>query len=147
MPLEGGARMMEELKARARKWRSARVSAGFFQPKYATLAFLMDAGFLNHDMFVAPRPFFLRAVEGEKDNWAKRLRNRLKKGDSAREALNNVGELMRTDIQLYLLSSHLYNSNMPRTIKKKGFDRPLFETGRLSKKIKFRVSSIPAGGE
>lgn len=146
MPLEGGAKMLVELRARARKYKSRTASVGFFNPEYASLALFMEFGFNNAATghFVAPRPFFRLTIKNEKEKWAKRLLNQLKgsRGKNSTDAMKNVATLMRDDVKLYILSAFLYNPNKERTVKKKGFNRPLYETGRLSRKVTFRLTAM-----
>ena len=137
MPLEGGARLQIELKARAKRWASKSVEAGFFDPENATKAFLNEYGAPNAR--IPPRPFFRITIKDQKDAWVKILVAHLREGATSKEALAQVGHAMATDIAQYVSFDWMYIRNRPRTISRKGFDKPLWETGEMFKATRFKV--------
>jgi hypothetical protein len=142
MPLEGGARMKLELQARARKWASRSVDVGFFDPEHATVAAINEygapAGPKNGR--IPHRPFMRLAILDGKVNWAKSLAERIKAGDTSKKALDATGRDMVQDIRVSLHSPWQFQVNAKRTIKIKGFDLPLFQTGAfLGPAIKHKV--------
>lgn len=138
---EGGERLKLELKSRQRKWAPRSVEVGFFEPEAASLAFFMEFGFINKltGVPVPPRPFFRMCILDKKLEWGASLAGQLADGKTSLAAMKQIGKWMRDDVSAYMTFDWMYIRNRPATIKRKGFDKPLYETGRLHKKVKFKV--------
>jgi hypothetical protein len=59
-------------------------------------------------------------------------------GDSPREAVQVIGHRMVEDIRKVFGSSKL-KANAPSTIKKKGRNEPLVDSGEMRRRVNFRV--------
>ena len=142
--VEGGARLIAELRARSRKWSAQQAQAGFFDPEIASIAFFNEYGFKNirHQTYVAPRPFMRYTVRDSLDRWRKALSYLIAKGRSSKEALDYVGMLMARDIDRHIEMKDLYNPNAPFTKEKKEFDWPLVETMRMFKAVSYKVRRL-----
>ena len=134
--LEGGAKLIAELKDRARRYKSGTVLAGFFDSPTATIAAELEFG--DPSGHLPPRPFMRVTVAEFKDAWRDQLRDNLI-GATSKEVLGEVGDNMVADLTATMLSGH-FAPNSPKTIDRKGFDYPLLETGKvLQPKIRRRV--------
>lgn len=58
---------------------------------------------------------------------------------SARAILATVGKLLTEEIKVTI--ANYPGSNSPSTIERKGFDRPLFETGKMLESVKFKFAA------
>lgn len=139
--LEGGERLKIELRSMSKKWAPQRVSAGIFDSELASIGFFNEYGFLNvrHHVFVSPRPFMRLTVNDSLFLWKSTLSNMIKKGASSKEALEKVGELMEKNIKTHISTGDLYIPNTEFTEKKKGFNRPLIETGSMYHAVRYKV--------
>jgi hypothetical protein len=142
MPLEGGARLQIELRERQRRWKSAGVDAGLFDPEQATIGFFNEYGAPNAN--IPPRAFMRTTFNFRNPEWRSILTAELKGGRTLREALKIVGLYMAQNINETLRNAPmLFVGNAPKTIAKKGFDYPLLETGRMFKAVSYRVRGVP----
>lgn len=137
--LEGGTRLEITLKAMAKRFTSGVAEAGFFDAETAKVAWWNEKGV--PDKNIPPRPFMRMSFIDGFVNWRESLRARLADGGTSREALRQVAAEMQQEIQAHLMEPGLYQENASRTIRKKGFDRPLFETGGvLYPAVRYRVT-------
>lgn len=84
-----------------------------------------------------PRPFMATTVAKEGDTWARALVTLLKQGTAAKQALTNVGQVMKEDVQAIV--SEWPADNAPSWAEYKGFNRGLNLTGHLSRSIESKV--------
>lgn len=82
---------------------------------------------------IPPRPFFRTTIAEKQKDWADSVAEGLQyyKGD-IRAALEATGERMADDLQESVLNWK-EPPNAPYTIAKKGFNKPLVDTGQMSK--------------
>lgn len=126
--------------------------AGFFKdqvhPEHdiplATIADKNNEGFTTPEGRKVPaRPFFDYAVNTCDSVMADpfiRGAGKIASGDkNVRGNLKNAADTMAEWISVYIKSDELYEPNAPFTIKKKGFDKPLTETGYLSENVEGRL--------
>lgn len=113
----------------------------------------------GHTIVIPPRPFLRQTVAHHRTAWVRLLANALKAslrtpgraGDtqhvlqtlvqrlsSPTQALTTVGKAMQTDITQTIHQTHT-PPNAPATIRHKGFDKPLVETGTLQNSVSFQV--------
>lgn len=94
---------------------------------------------------IPPRPFFTYALatcDNAVGDVFKRETVQLfhhSHGNRLRSILLKAAKSMENWIQVYILSDGLYPRNAPYTEKKKGFNRPLFETGYMAANVKSKV--------
>lgn len=121
------------------------VKAGFLEgatypdgTTVATVAAANEFGSTGEGRFQPPRPFFRIAIDSNKNKWSKGLAKLIMK-DGAQVALSKAGEVMMGDIQssIQLLKAPAL---APATIKAKGFDKPLIETGHMLKSVDYEVT-------
>lgn len=127
--MEGGALLHVYLKDLARRWQSAEVEAGFFDAEAATVASINEYG--DPKSSIPPRPFMRWSIVTGKEMWVENLAARLRARETAYKALQQTGQEMVEEIQTKLQSPWLFQPNAKRTIRKKGFDLPLQETGQV----------------
>lgn len=88
------------------------------------------------------RDFFSSADIVVKKNIFKTMRKSLLgilKGNKASTLLNDLGEMAKSTVEENILNYPGNNSDI--TIHEKGFDDPLYWSGRLSKSVAFRIKS------
>lgn len=129
MALEGGELLIAELRDRARRWGGRAVDVGFFDATSATIASINEYGAPASN--IPPRPFMRLTIKDKKESWGNELASRIKTGDSPKEALSQLGRVMKADILAYISYEWMYARNAKYTIKKKGFDDPLYEQGKV----------------
>lgn len=62
----------------------------------------------------------------------------------ARRILASLGKIITEEIKVTI--ANYPGSNSPSTIERKGFDRPLFETGKMLESVKFKIGMGGLGG-
>ncbi|WP_061508114.1 hypothetical protein [Acetobacter malorum] len=115
----------------------------------------------GHSIVIPPRPFLRQTVATHRSAWVRLLAQALKTSlrtpgraggtrhalqtlvqrlSTSTQALTTVGKAMQTDITQTI---HQTNTppNAPATIRHKGFDNPLVETGTLQNSITFQVEA------
>ena len=141
----GGQKLQEVLEAIAEKAGRARdVSVGFMAgstyPDGTPVA--MVAAIQNYGapaMNIPPRPFFSNMVKDKSPNWGVSLGNLLENnGYDASIALKAMGQGISGQLQE---SINLTDSPplAPATIKAKGFDKPLVDTGVMLRSVLYSV--------
>lgn len=90
---------------------------------------------------VPPRPFFRSMIAAKQDEWAPAIAELLKDNDyDAQKALDLTGEAIAGQLQQSIL-----DTNSPplaeSTIKRKGWEKPLIESGDMINAVKHEVKS------
>ncbi|MEE4127035.1 hypothetical protein [Pseudomonas viridiflava] len=62
----------------------------------------------------------------------------------ARRILTALGKIVSEEIKVTI--ANYPGNNSPRTIAAKGFDRPLYETGKMLESVKFKIGKGGLGG-
>ena len=92
---------------------------------------------------IPSRPFIRLSYENHKKEWGDvadaQLTAMVNSGKTASGALSAVGRRMKKDIVSIIGDTSQLRHNAPSTIARKGFDKPLYETGRLKAAIDFKV--------
>ena len=116
---------------------SLKVRVGIFESaKYedgtpvAAVAFWNEYGTAN----IPPRPFFRNTVAAHKDEWPHQAAAILRQNGDVRQTLALMGEGIKGQIAESIQNLH-EPPNAPATIRKKGFDKPLIDTGTLWRSI------------
>lgn len=122
------------------------VQAGFFETEtypdgtlVAMVAAIQDFGAPSRG--IPPRPFFRNAVASNKDAWPDELARVLVAEDyDAERTLSHMGARIAGEIQESIEQT---NSPplAPATIARKGFDKPLIDTGRMIQSVTYKVKT------
>ena len=83
---------------------------------------------------IPPRPFFDTCIKENEDKWSEKFAELIAKGVNVKQALNVIGELIKTDLQDSIANGN-WVANAPSTIKKKKSSRPLIDTGTMINSI------------
>ena len=90
---------------------------------------------------IPSRPFIRISADTNKAAWgrlAQQCVNDVIDGDNPRDAAQVVGHRMVEDIRKVFGSSRL-KANAPSTIKKKGRNEPLVDSGEMRRRVNFRI--------
>ena len=90
---------------------------------------------------IPSRPFIRISADTNKAEWAKLAQqcvNDVIDGDSPRDAAQVVGHRMVEDIRKVFGSSEL-KANAPSTVRKKGRNEPLVDSGEMRRRVNFRI--------
>lgn len=106
----------------------------------ATVAFWNEFGTVK-----APaRPFFRNAIAKNSPEWGSQLGAALKASNfNAKTAMGIMGEVIKGQVVQSILDT---NSPplAPSTVKRKGFDKPLVDTGVMQRAVDYVVVELPA---
>jgi hypothetical protein len=88
-----------------------------------------------HDIVIPPRPFFRNMIAKNGASWPKEIADRLKANDyDARKTLGQMGELIAGQL-VQSINDMKTPRNADSTIRKKGFDDPLVDSGDMRKSV------------
>jgi hypothetical protein len=88
---------------------------------------------------IPPRPFFTNVVKAGQKTWGPILANLLKANQmNARKALQLMGEGIKGQIQTEI-GSGKFVPLKPATVRRKGFDQTLIDTGHMQNSVDFEV--------
>ena len=90
---------------------------------------------------IPPRPFFSRVIEEKSNGWGAALALNMQLTDNnASVALGRVGEGIKGQLQQSIVET---NSPplAPSTVRRKGFDKPLVDTGHMLNSVAYEVIS------
>lgn len=141
--ISGGDKLEAALKAIAEKLEGANgVRVGFLEggryedgTSIAAVAFWNEYGTSR----APPRPFFRTAIDNQSSEWASILGRAAKhyNYDSA-QVMAAMGTKMAEDIQQSIVGWQ-DPANAESTVKKKGFNKPLIDTGTMQRSVDFEV--------
>ena len=86
------------------------------------------------------RAFFRTTVSDQKKNWVLSVQNLMKMHDDPKKVMGLMGEHMRGQI-VQSINTWTDPPNAPYTVRMKGFQKPLVESGQLMRSISFEVGS------
>ena len=95
---------------------------------------------------IPSRPFLRQSVDDNEDQiraFCARQAVKIARGGTAEEALKKIGIQMKGIVQKTIRDGH-FVPNAPSTIRKKGSDKPLIDTGRLRQSVNYHIK--PKGG-
>ena len=87
---------------------------------------------------IPARPFFRNTIAEKQDEWAEKAAELLKQSDDTSHVLALIGEGVKGDI-VETIQNFREPENAPSTVKRKGFDKPLIDTGDLWRAIQSEV--------
>ncbi|MFU8618185.1 MULTISPECIES: hypothetical protein [Neisseria] len=143
--MRGGDRFRRHLSELAARAATTKVRVGIIeQANYdgsdgesvAQVAFWNEYGTAT----VPPRPFFRNTIAEHKDEWPKQAAEMLEaNGGDVRQALADMGEVVKGQIKM-TIQDFREPPNAAATVKQKGFDKPLIDTGTLWRSIDYEVA-------
>ncbi|HHK5577007.1 TPA: hypothetical protein ACQUH6_001816 [Neisseria polysaccharea] len=143
--MRGGDRFRRHLSELAAQAATGKVRVGIIeQANYdgsdgesvAQVAFWNEYGTAT----VPPRPFFRNTIAEHKDEWPKQAAEMLEaNGGDVRQALADMGEVVKGQIKM-TIQDFREPPNAAATVKQKGFDKPLIDTGTLWRSIDCEVA-------
>lgn len=104
---------------------------------YAEIAAFNELGSSN----TPPRPFMKQSFENHQDELQEacdKVNNTLANGGTVESALETLGVTAKGIIQQEIVDGD-FAPNAPSTIKAKGSDKPLIDTGRMRQSVNFVV--------
>jgi hypothetical protein len=147
--LQGGAALARHLKEiEKRLGAGAHVRVGFLESAtypakaegskalpVATVAFWNEFGTINSP----ERPYFRDMIERKSPRWGVSLGNILRKNDyDARRSLALMGEGIKGQLQRSIIE-WTTPPNAPRTVERKGFNKPLIHTALMLRSVDYQV--------
>lgn len=84
------------------------------------------------------RAFFRTTVSDQKKNWVLSVQNLMKMHDDPKKVMGLIGEHMRGQI-VQSINTWTDPPNAPYTVRMKGFQKPLVDSGQLMRSISFEV--------
>lgn len=136
-------RRLADLAAAAADGRGAKVRVGIFESaKYADGLPVAAAAFWNEygTAHIPPRPFFRNTVAAHKGEWPRQAAAIMQaNGGDVRQALKLMGEGVKGQI-VETIQDFREPPNATATVKQKGFDKPLIDTGTLWRSIGSRIA-------
>lgn len=87
---------------------------------------------------IPPRPFLQQTVDAYKNKWLKQLGILLAETGDTNKSLSILGEQVVADIK-YIMENGDFIKNSPLTVKAKGKDSPLINTGDLRNSVAYDV--------
>lgn len=89
---------------------------------------------------IPPRPFFRNTIAEHKDEWPKQAATLMEaNGGDVRQTLELMGEGVKGQI-VETIQDFREPPNATATVKQKGFDKPLIDTGTLWRSIDYEVT-------
>lgn len=148
MELKGGDKLKAKLEEIARSMGGGSVRVGFLEDaKYpdgtpvAAVAFWNEFGKVGQP----PRPFFRQMIAKESGDWADVMASQAKATDfNGPVVLGRMGELIKGQLQ-QSINEFESPALSPKTIAKKGFEKPLIDTGHMLNSVAYEVRDEPAG--
>lgn len=141
MELKGGDKLAKALSDIGGKMTGS-VRVGFLEganypdgTPVAAVAFWNEFGTLN----IPPRPFFRTTIDEKSSAWGGRLAKAATHYDyDGGQVLELMGQTMAEDIQ-QSINGWTDPGNAQSTIDKKGFDKPLIDTGDMLRSVDYEV--------
>jgi hypothetical protein len=105
--------------------------------KIAQVAFWNEFGTVNQ----VPRPFFRRMIAEESKHWGDDVAKAMKALNyDAASAFASIGESIK-DALVVSINEFSSPALRPSTIKRKGFSKPLIDTGKMRDAVAYRVTT------
>lgn len=133
--------MLKEIKRQARK---KVLTVGFFDETYpdgeriGKIATINEYGVPEHNQ--PPRPFMRYTVAKSKKKWIDILQDILPENMDVERSLNILGDVVSEDVS-QMISAFAIPANAPSTIRKKGFNDPLVDTGLMRDSVGWKVGN------
>jgi hypothetical protein len=134
------AQVNTRLKQIFSKYKDAEVRAGYLSGASYDNGKTLARVAIKHEngLGVPLRPFMTKARDDNNAKWKDGLKRALAAGVPLDKALALTGEKMVGDIKKSIVYGS-WKSNSPATIARKGFDRPLVDTGAMLRSAEYEV--------
>lgn len=121
------------------KNKSGSLEVGVLQGKYPNgLNIAQNAKYQEFGAYnIPPRPFFRNSIKENEKKWVEAYKQGLKKREN--NVVERVGVLASSDIKATITKLQT-PPNAPSTIKQKGSNNPLIDTGLLRASIDYKVN-------
>ncbi len=146
MIISGGAKLEQKLlEIAAKLGTGATLKVGFLENAtyakngmpVATIALIQEFG--APAAGIPPRPFFRNFIAKNSKGWPGGIANQLKlNGYDVQRSLQITGFVLKGQLQLEIRDLKT-PPNAPSTIRRKGFDDPLIETGHMLNSVDFEI--------
>ena len=137
----GGENMRRVLQQMLRDMPSTQLRAGFLQgatypdgTPVAQVAFWNEFGTVR----IPPRPFFRGMIAQDSGRWGSLLAGFLRGSYNSVRALRLMGEHIKDELQQSIVR-FTTPENAPSTVKRKGFNKPLIDTGVMQRAVDYEV--------
>lgn len=116
------------------------VEAGLFDAEQAIIGIYNEYGTMREGKpHIPPRPFMQNAINTDEKKWQTVFGNQLVKNKyDVYQSMTALGATVAESIQNSIVNGS-YVDNAPATIARKGFNKPLIDTGLMLQAITFRV--------
>jgi hypothetical protein len=137
--VSGGDKMLNTLDhIRVNLGKGVYLKVGFLNPEMATLALFNEFGVPSHNQ--PPRPFFRQMIDTKKGTWGKMYGALLVAFDyDGPRALKGMGEAIAGQLQ-HSINMFTTPPLAKSTIRAKGFEKPLINTGDMLRSVAFDVT-------
>lgn len=88
-----------------------------------------------------PRPFFRNAISEHEAEWGEKMAALIEGGLAVDDALSTLGEIISDDIRESIRKLET-PALSPVTVAKKGFSKPLIDTGNMLNSVSYEVGEI-----
>ncbi|MGT3185549.1 hypothetical protein ACVSXV_22910 [Yersinia enterocolitica] len=88
-----------------------------------------------------PRPFFRNAISEHEAEWGEKMAALIEGGLAVDDALSTLGEIISDDIRESIRKFET-PALSPVTVAKKGFSKPLIDTGNMLNSVSYEVGEI-----
>lgn len=139
--MRGGDKFKAALKQAVDKAASGTVRVGIIESQtYPNGESVAQVAYWNEygTATIPARPFFRNTIAEKQGEWADKAAELLKQSDDTNHALALIGEGVKGDI-VETIQNFTEPPNADSTVKRKGFDKPLVDTGDLWRAIQSEV--------
>lgn len=125
---------------KALKKQKATLEVGFWDDTYsdgksvASVAAFNEYGGGN----TPPRPFMRNCVKRNRKKWRNAVQDILPVNLDIKKTFQTLGEDMVEDLKYEIYATNT-PPNAPSTVKRKGFNKPLIDTGKMVSSVRMRV--------
>ncbi|EAR4362662.1 hypothetical protein ELU49_24020 [Salmonella enterica] len=101
--------------------------------------FAQDVVIPEHTVTIPPRPFFRKMIEHKSPEWGEKMATLLRTNDfDTATALVYMGEHIKGQLQMFI-RGWKKPPNAASTVRQKGFNNPLIETGHMMNSVDYSV--------
>lgn len=101
--------------------------------------FAQDVVIPEHTVTIPPRPFFRKMIEHKSPEWGEKMATLLRANDfDTATALVYMGEHIKGQLQMFI-RDWKRPPNAASTVRQKGFNNPLIETGHMMNSVDYSV--------
>lgn len=144
--MRGGEKFQQALKDISGKLTDAKLKVGFLEGSTypdGTPVPLVAAvqNFGSSSRGIPPRPFFSNMIREKKTGWAPAIAKNLKANDyDVKKTLNQAGEAIAGQLRQSIVDTNAPPLK-PATIARKGFEKPLVDTGHMLNSVDYEVDA------